>query len=138
MPFNELDAKLSASPQLTPNDVAAAAMQGYRTIIDLRPDGEEPGQPSAATIEAVAREHGLAFVHIPVVPGEVSEAQVRIMNRALDEKPTPALGYCRTGSRVATLWALALAGEADTDTLINTARDAGYDIEKLRPRLQPA
>jgi sulfide:quinone oxidoreductase len=89
MPFNELDAKLSASPQLTPNDVAAAAMQGYRTIIDLRPDGEEPGQPSAATIEAVAREHGLAFVHIPVVPGEVSEAQVRIMNRALDEKPTP-------------------------------------------------
>ena len=138
MPFNTLDANLSASPQLTPDDVRAAAAQGFRTIIDLRPDGEEPGQPAAATIEAAAREHGLAFVHIPVVSGQVEDTQVDAMARALADQPGPALGYCRTGTRVATLWALTQAGQADTDTLVNTARDAGYDIEKLRPRLQSA
>lgn len=138
MSFNKLDANLSASTQLSLEDVAAAATQGFRTIIDLRPDGEEPGQPAAATIEAAAREHGLAFVHIPVVPGQVADTQVAAMGRALAEQPGPALGYCRTGTRVATLWALGQAGKVDADTLVNTARDAGYDLEKLRPRLQSA
>lgn len=138
MPFNTLDVKLSASPQLTPDDVAAAAAQGFRTIIDLRPDSEEPGQPAAATIEAAARQHGLAFVHIPVVSGQVDDAQVDAMTRTLDEQPGPALGYCRSGTRVATLWALGHAGTVDADTLVTTARDAGYDLEKLRPRLQSA
>lgn len=138
MPFNRLDANLSASPQLTPDDVATAAAQGFRTIIDNRPDGEESGQPSAATIEAAAREHGLAFVHIPIVPGTVSDAEVDAMVRALAEMPGPALGYCRSGTRAATLWALAHSGKVDPDMLINTAQNAGYDIEALRPRLQPA
>lgn len=138
MPFKTLDVNLSASPQLTPDDVGTAAAQGFRTIIDLRPDGEEPGQPAAATIEAAAREHGLAFVHIPVVSGQIGDAQVDAMDRALAEHPGPALGYCRSGTRVATLWALAQAGKTDPNTLINTARDAGYDLEKLRPSLQSA
>lgn len=138
MSFNKLDANLSASPQLTTQDVTTAAAQGFRTIIDLRPDDEEPGQPAAATIKAAAREHGLAFVHIPVVPGQVADTQIAAMSRALAEQPGPALGYCRTGTRVATLWALGQAGKADADTLLNTARDAGYDLEKLRPRLRPA
>lgn len=136
MPFNKLDSNLFVAPQLSLDDVAAAAAQGFRTIIDLRPDGEEPGQLAAATIAAAAREHGLAFVHIPVVPGQVEDTQVEAMASALDEQPGPALGYCRTGGRVATLWALGQAGKVDADTLVNTARDAGYDLEKLRPRLQ--
>lgn len=138
MPFNKLDANLSASPQLTPEDVAAAASRGFRTIIDNRPDSEEPGQPLAATIEAAARQHGMAFVHIPVVPGQVSDADVKAMADALAEHPGPALGYCRTGTRVATLWALGQVGKAEANALITTARDAGFDIEKLRPRLQTA
>ncbi len=138
MTFNTLDAHLSASPQLSPDDVAAAAAQGFRTIIDLRPDGEEPGQPAAATIEAAAREHGLAFVYIPVVSGQIDDAQVDAMTRALGEQPGPALGYCRSGARVATLWALGQAGTVDAGTLVTTTRDAGYDLEKLRPRLQSA
>lgn len=138
MPFNKLDANLSASSQLTADDVAAAASQGFRTIIDNRPDSEEPGQPSSATIEAAAREQGMAFVHIPVVPGQVGDADVSAMANALAEQPGPALGYCRTGTRVATLWALTQTGKAEADTLIKTARDAGYDIEKLRSRLQTA
>lgn len=138
MSFNKLDANLSASPQLSLDDVAAAATEGFRTIIDLRPDGEGPDQPTAATIKAAASQHGLAFVHIPVVPGQVNDTQVAAMARALAEQPGPVLGYCRTGTRVATLWALAQAGDADPDTLVNTARDAGYDLEGLRPRLQSA
>ena len=36
------------------------------------------------------------------------------------------------------LTSLRQAGKTDADTLINTACNAGYDIEKLRHRLQPA
>lgn len=136
MPFNKLDAQLSASPQLSPEDVAAAAAQGFRTVINLRPDDEEPNQPVSATIAAAARQNGMAFVHIPVVTGQVNETHVAQMTRSLAENPGPALGYCRTGTRVATLWALAHSGKVDPDALVRTAGDAGYDIEKLRPRLQ--
>ena len=136
MPFNKLDANLSASPQLTPDDVAAAAAQGFRTIIDNRPDEEEPGQPPAAVIEAAAREQGLEFIHIPV-SGQVGAAEVDAMARALDELPGPALGYCRTGTRAATLWALARSGKLEPNAILNAARGAGYDLEKLRPQLQP-
>lgn len=138
MAFNKLDANLSASPQLSLDDVAAAAAEGFRTIVDLRPDGEGPDQPIAATIEAAASQHGMKFVHIPVVPGKVDDTQVAAMARALAEQPGPVLGYCRTGARVATLWALGRAGKVDADTLLSTARDAGYDLEGLRPRLQSA
>lgn len=137
MPFNFLDAGLSASPQLTPEDVATAAAQGFRTIIAGRPDGEDAGQPSAATIEAAARKQGMGFVHIPV-SGPVSDLQAQEMASTLEAMPGPALGYCRSGTRVAKLWALALSGEMEPDLLLNTARQAGYDLEELRPRLAPA
>ena len=47
MAFKQITSSFSAAPQLTQDDVAAAAQAGYRSIISNRPDGEEAGQPSA-------------------------------------------------------------------------------------------
>ena len=63
MPFKTLTPSLSASPQLTQADVAQAALQGFRAIIDNRPDGEEPGQLSATDMQALAVTHGMGFAH---------------------------------------------------------------------------
>ena len=40
-------------------DVAALAASGFRSIICNRPDGEEAGQPPAATLAEAAAAHGL-------------------------------------------------------------------------------
>ncbi|HMP62519.1 MAG TPA: sulfur transferase domain-containing protein, partial [Phenylobacterium sp.] len=58
-PFRRVTDEFSVSPQITVEDVAAAADQGFVLIINNRPDGEDPAQAAGAEIEAAARAHGL-------------------------------------------------------------------------------
>ena len=136
MPFKALTPALSVSPQLNEADVAEAASAGFRAIIDNRPDGEEPGQPTAAEMSALATAHGLGFAHVPTVGGKISDEDVALMAHALADLEGPVLAYCRTGTRSTTLWALSQAGAQTADALIATAAAAGYDLAALRPRLE--
>ena len=81
----------AVSPQLATTDFAALAQQGFKTIINNRPDGEQPDQPDSAAIEAAATAVGLAYCHIPIVPGQMTQADVAAMAAALAELPKPAL-----------------------------------------------
>ena len=133
--FRELEDGVAVSPQITADDVRAAASLGYGTIVCNRPDGEVPGQPSAAEIEDAAQGAGLSFLPLPFAAPGPSAAQVEAMRAALDA-PGKVLAYCRSGARSTALWALARAGQGrDADALIEAARAAGHDIEGLRPRL---
>ena len=138
--FQELEDGVAVSPQITADDVRAAASLGYGVIVCNRPDGEEPGQPSAAEIEAIAHEVGLSFLPLPFAANGPSPDQIDAMAAALDA-PGPdgqgkLLAYCRSGTRSATLWALARARQGrDAGELIDGAKAAGYDLEGLRSRL---
>jgi uncharacterized protein (TIGR01244 family) len=133
MPFAKLDESVYVAGQIAPADVAEAARLGIVSIINNRPDGEQPGQPAGAEIEAAAKAAGLAYVHIPVAGG-ISAEQVDAMAEALAMRP--ALAFCRSGTRSAWLWALARAREgADSEALISRAAAAGYDLGPLRPHL---
>ena len=122
-PLIPLDDRVMVAGQIQPADLAGIAAAGVTLIVDNRPDGEEPGQPTAAEIEAAARAHGLGFRHIPVVGG-FDSGQVAAMAEALagDGK---LLAYCRSGTRSTWLWALARAGQgADVETLSGQAAAA--------------
>jgi sulfide:quinone oxidoreductase len=136
MTIKSLTPSFSVSPQLTEADVAGAARDGFRAIIDNRPDGEEPGQISAATIEQLAASQGMAFAHVPVVPGKFGDEDVALMADALARLDAPVLAYCRTGTRSTSLWALSQAGAMPADIILKTAAGAGYDLKALGPRLQ--
>lgn len=138
MPFRLLTPSLSVSPQLTAADVAEAAREGFKAIIDNRPDGEEPGQPSAADMQVLAATHGLAFAHVPTIGGQITDEHVARMSEALARLDGPVLAYCRTGTRSTMLWALGEAGAQPADALIEVAARAGYDLSGLRPRLEAA
>src|SRR6185437_9827974 len=64
--FRRVTEDLSVAPQISVADVAEAAAQGFTTIINNRPDGEDPAAPQSAEIEAAAKSHGLHYVHVPV------------------------------------------------------------------------
>ncbi|HSF92254.1 MAG TPA: sulfur transferase domain-containing protein, partial [Paracoccaceae bacterium] len=66
MRITKISEQFAVSPQISVEDVATAAAQGYKTIMCNRPDNEEFGQPSAQTIEAAAKAHGLDFHWVPV------------------------------------------------------------------------
>lgn len=136
MVFKQLTPSLSVSPQLDAADVEAAARQGFRAIIDNRPDDEEPGQITAAQMEALAAEHGMGFAHVPVIPGKAGDGDVAAMVAALNRLEGPVLAYCRTGTRSTTLWALSQVGSQSAGKILESASAAGYDLSDLRPRLE--
>ena len=136
MIFRALDERTLVAGQIRPEDVAEAAAAGVTLIVNNRPDGEEPGQPPGAEIEAAARAIGLDYVQIPVAGG-LSGEQVEEMAGALAGAKGRTLIFCRSGTRSTSLWALARARSgADGETLIGQAAAAGYDLSPLRPHLR--
>lgn len=126
----------SVAGQLAPADIEAAAEAGYRVVVNNRPDGEEPGQPPGAEIEAAAKAAGLAYRAIPV-SGAPTMAAVDEMAEMLAGADGPVIAYCRSGRRSMALWALAQAkARADPpDEIIRLAEAAGYDLSALRATL---
>ncbi|MBX9801443.1 MAG: TIGR01244 family phosphatase [Caulobacteraceae bacterium] len=119
-----------ASPQLAPEALPALAAAGVARIISNRPDGEEPGQPTAAMMEAAAREAGMAFAWIPVsgLPGPDQVAAVA----ELLADGLPTVMFCRSGMRSASAWAMAQRRAGlDADALRDAAAEAGYDLGRV-------
>ena len=132
--FVRLTDAVSVAGQMTPDRIAQAAAEGFRAVINNRPDGEEPNQSTEAEVQAAAEAAGLAYRFIPVAQG-FSREQVTARAAAL-AADGPILAFCRSGTRSTNLWALAEASRgADADALIEAAASGGYDISGLRPTL---
>ncbi len=131
MDIRPLDDGLSVSPQILPDDMPALVKQGYRAIICNRPDGEAQDQPSFAEIEQAATAAGLECRYLPITIGNLGERDVSGFADAMHTLPGPVIGYCRSGTRAALLWALSrLSQGADKTTLLKTAAGAGYDLSE--------
>jgi uncharacterized protein (TIGR01244 family) len=127
--FKRLAPDYAVAAQLSPADVAEAARAGFKLIVANRPDGEAPGQPSLDDIDAAARAAGLWFVRIPIAgpppPGAVDATVAAIAGAG-----GPVLAYCRSGTRSATLWAMATAkaGKLGVADILSATAAAGYDL----------
>jgi sulfide:quinone oxidoreductase len=107
MKIAKLTPFLAVSPQIAEADLGALAAQGFRAVINNRPDGEAEDQPESAALAAAAGRVGLEYRHVPVVSGKITDDDVAAFARALDAVKGPVLAFCRTGTRSTTLWALA-------------------------------
>lgn len=94
----------AVSPQLTVDEIARCAELGFVAIICNRPDGEDPGQASAAEIANECTKVGLAFHHIPVSGMPIPDSAIREHRRLIDTSAGPVLGYCRSGYRSLVIW----------------------------------
>ena len=117
---------INVAGRLDRADIDALAKAGTRTIINNRPDGEDPGQLPAADAQ------GIVYHHIPVTAATLSRADVDAFAAALRDAPAPVVAHCRSGTRSALLWALVRMREgADALSLIATAARHGIDIASL-------
>lgn len=128
--MKQISKKLHIRSQVTADDIRQAKANGFAAIINNRPDNEEPGQPSAADNRAVAESEGLSYSHIPIVPGQVSEKQVRAFQKALSEPGGPVLAHCKSGTRSATLYAIGevLDGRMGKNEVIPFGQSVGLDL----------
>jgi uncharacterized protein (TIGR01244 family) len=130
--FRRVTDDFTTAPQISVADVEEAARQGFKTIINNRPDGEEPTQPRSAEIEAAAKAAGLAYFHIPVV-GAPTPQQVETTQTVLQDAAEPVLAFCRSGTRSIVTWSLsqATSGARDRGELVSLGRAAGYDLSNV-------
>lgn len=136
--FRPLAENFFVAPQIAPEDLRAAAAQGVTLVINNRPDGEEPGQPAGADIEAAAKAAGLAYVAIPIrAADQIVPADLDAFDAALSNNDGAVLAFCRSGARSTVLraYARARAGEP-AEAIIAEAAAAGYDLAPLAGRLR--
>ena len=131
--FRRVNDSLSVSPQVAEADMARAAAEGFVLVINNRPDGEDPSQPSGAAIEAAARAAGLDYLYVPVRGGPTPD-QVETVRAAVEAANGPVLAFCRSGTRSIVTWSIgqALAG-VDRQTLVEQGLGAGYDLSGVLP-----
>jgi uncharacterized protein (TIGR01244 family) len=122
---------VSVSPQIRPEDVAALKAQGFTAIINNRPDGESPDQPTNADMEKAAHDAGLSYHFIPLGREGVSSGMIEQTKEVLEGSTGPVLAFCRSGTRSTTLWALSQAGKSPANEIISAAAHAGYDMSHL-------
>jgi len=94
----------AVAPQIFPHDVTRLAELGFVAVICNRPDGEEPGQPTAAEIAAACDAAGLAFHNIPVSGMPIAVELIEKQRRLIADSDGPVLGYCRSGQRSQIIW----------------------------------
>ena len=130
--FRKVTDDFSVAPQIALDDVARAKAEGFVLLINNRPDGESPDQPSSDQFAAAAKAAGLSYAHIPVRGGPTQE-QVEAEHRLLAGTTGPVLAWCRSGTRSITTWTIgeALAGTRSRQALIELAAGAGYDLSGL-------
>ncbi|TDG11982.1 TIGR01244 family phosphatase [Seongchinamella unica] len=106
------------------DDIAAA---GYKVLLNNRPDGEEPGQPTSAEIAAAAEAAGLEYHHIPVTAMNFPGEHLNEMADLFDDEERPVFAFCRTGTRCTNLWVVSRQPE-ERAAAVAHAQAIGFDL----------
>ena len=121
--------------QILPEDLNDLAAQGIKTIFCHRPDGEGADQPNFAEIAQAAKKLKIKSHYLPVVSGKISDADVTAFSELFKEAKQPVLGYCRSGMRASTLWALSEGANLGLAQTLEAGKQAGFDLSGLTQRI---
>ena len=103
--IQQLSADLCVAGQLDTAAMAWAAQNGFKSVINNRPDFEGgPDQPTSTAIEAAARAAGLQYAFLPVSPAVQTPQEIARMAQLVAELPKPILAFCRSGTRSGKLY----------------------------------
>ena len=131
--LRRLSSRLWVTGQVWPGQAGELRRAGITCLVNHRPDGEEPGQPSASEIARAGAEAGLKVVDVPIrgLPDEAAVAATRAVLDALGPDEA-AVFFCRSGMRSAAAWAMVerLAGR-EAGALRDAAAAAGYDLGRV-------
>lgn len=136
MTFRTLSDNLAVAPQIDPEDFAELVQAGYTTIINNRPDPEVEPSHQSDRMAAHAARAGLEYHYLPIFPGQLGPETVQQFREIVDGASGPVLAHCRSGTRSATAWALGQSGRLPARQILDSARQAGYDLSYLAPVLK--
>ena len=135
--FRTVTDQLSVSPQIGTADIDEAAAIGVCHIINNRPDGEGPDQPTNDALQSYAETKGIRWSCIPITPGQVTADDVANTSKVL-KAGEKTLAFCRSGTRSCNLWGLsqAFSGSVEPSDILKQAHTAGYDLTGIMGALE--
>ena len=125
--------------QINISDLTAIQAAGIKTIINNRPDHEEPDQPSAAQIANAAQQHGIAYHHLPMANNQpLPPTLVTDFKTVLANTNDPVLAHCRSGMRSSLIWALGAIADntISVDQAIAAVQAVGIPLGNARGILE--
>ncbi|AIC10825.1 bifunctional sulfur transferase/dioxygenase Blh [Xylella fastidiosa] len=130
MKIVDINERLAISGQPNTDEFINFARRGYRSIINLRPDGEEPNQPGNDAEQAAARRAGLAYNFVPVIGTSITEADIQAFQRAIATTEGSVLVHCKSGTRALMLYALSevIDGRMKRDEVEALGHAHGFDL----------
>ena len=101
--YTQIDATVACGGD-TPRDAfPALAQQGFRTVVNLRLDGEPGVAEEAESADAA----GLRYVHLPMTPSAPEfEAAEQFLEVVADPSNQPVYIHCASANRVGGVWAI--------------------------------
>ncbi len=104
MNMKQLDEQVWVAPQISIEDVAALAEQGFKCVMCNRPDGEDAGQPDWDDIAEACAAHGMEARYVPLAGRDLTDYAVHGFAAAMSETEGKLFAYCRSGTRCEILW----------------------------------
>ena len=130
---------LYVAGQLNAEDFDGLAKSGIKTIINNRPDAEEPGQMDHLQAAELAAEHGIAYHYLPMANGQpLPPTLIDDFKAVLNATQDPVLAHCRSGMRSSLIWAMGQIsdGVITPDQAIEAAGNAGIPLANARSVLE--
>lgn len=137
--MKQLNDHLYVAGQLSTLDIEQAAAAGIKTIINNRPDDEEPGQLNFQEASNLASSLGLDYHYLPMANGQPMPATlVDDFYKILEDSDRPVLAHCRSGMRSSVIWAMGQIknGNTDADRAIAAATAVNIPLGNARALLE--
>lgn len=135
MDIRRITPEYAVAAQISPSDMADLAAAGFATVINNRPDTENPPDLRSDAMRAAADAAGLVYVDNPVVNGGLTMDMIKAHGAAIASAGGPVFAWCRTGTRSSIIWALSQAGKMPSGDIVALLKQAGYDIPGLAAQI---
>ena len=124
----KLSDRLSAGGQPTEEDFTQLLKAGFKSVVNLRMDGEknQPMSPAVEQEKAVAA--GLDYRHVPVSVASLDASDLAAFQKAVEELPGPVYVHCGAGQRACAFSLLAERQGETPEAVFSEAERKGIDL----------
>ena len=107
----KLNQEVTVGCQPSKQDLQELALEGYRSVVNLRMAGEETEQLSPTTEGSLVHQLGMEYEHLPAALNSLSSETVDRFRTDYAHLPKPVFVHCKSGKRAGAFALLHLAAE---------------------------
>lgn len=125
--FRTINSRFSVAGQITESDIVKVRAEGFRAIINNRPDDENGVEFPSQNAGDFAWQNDLNYLYTPTENHVVyRDETVDRFIRSLEGQAGPVLAYCKSGTRCTILWALAASRFHPSELVFNHLMAMGF------------